>query len=332
MEVVKPSPFKVRKTLVLGANSKPITPKPTPAVPTGELVPNSTASLSDFEDRAVPTASLQIYQYVQSFLERIEEEGLPKDQNRASAAPACPTKRWYRMQGFKEETMSPRTIINFAMGDIAEVVMAHFVAHGLVGPGKLYSEVDFGTPANTFRIQKKEFTQYHQPDLLALVGDIPVTAHADGWGKRNSDGQWEYIEFKSSSNYGFSKFKEGEDGYIKQAHVLMKTNKAIALGVTQTRFFFLRKETGHIWDRVVKFDENIWNEVVQEYAAAAGPTMPPAPFELSRDKLGRLVAKYPCSRCGFLEQCKGKYKIEMGKAFGKDYPIFVITAPNESEE
>ena len=268
----------------------------------------------DSIDATIPTATYSIYSFIHDYLRRD-----PKDSthiNRASSATLCPKRRWYQKQGFEGTPLFPRKMINFLLGDLSEKTMQFFIQKGCVGPGKLYSKIDFGIPIGEFPIQGKTIMIYQQEDLTAQIGDLTVTAHVDGWGKRNSDNKWELIECKSAADYGFDKFKdEGPGDYLKQAHVNMKTTKAIELGVNSVRFFYLRKNTGHLWDRLFNFDQTLFDEVIEEYRIANSEQMPKAPYTLQPEMFrgkptGRTVAKFPCTYCNYIKECHGEYKLE----------------------
>lgn len=286
-----------------------------------DLKQNPFFTIDSGDSLLVPTATLQIYEYISEKLRR------PLDTNvkRASAASACPRKRWYQAKGHPGKPMAPRAHITFLYGDLTERVLLHFIREALVGPGRLYSEVDLGETIGSLNFQGIELKIYKQQTLTANLDGIEITAHGDGFGKRNLDGEWEYIEIKSSANFGFDAFKSGETpDYIKQAHAVMLTDKAKALGVKSTRFYYARKETSHLWDRVFLFDENIAKQIRDEYKAVE-TTEPPRPYgpvpETFRGKpTGRMVLKYPCSYCPHVDSCQPQHKLE----FKSGRPVLVI--------
>lgn len=294
-----------------------------------EFVKNSFArGLEAVSDSEVPTATLQIYQFINEYLVRKPDNNV----NRASAASGCPKKRWYQYRGAPADPMAPRAIVNFALGDITEHMVKFFIHEGLCGSGKLYSEVDFGEAVDSFSIQGgKEVYIFSQADLVADIGGIPVTAHVDGWGKRNSDGKWELIEVKSAADYGFEEFKENGPGdYLKQAMVNLQTDGAKARGAQEVRFFYLKKNTGNLWDRLYRFDPVLAAEVVKDYQTAIQNEEPVAPYgpkpETFRSKpTGRRVLKFPCSYCPYIGHCQPAYEIEMKSG----RPILVVTESKE---
>lgn len=283
-------------------------------------------------DPSTPTATLQIYDYIDGqFGRKVMDTHI----NRASAASMCHKRRWYQGRGVEGESLTPRKLVNFMLGDLTEHTVKYFIAQGCVGPGKLYSEVDFGKEIGEFTVQNgKRVILYDQEDLTAYIGGMTVTAHVDGWGKRNADGKWELIEVKSAADYGFDQFKDAGPGdYLKQAMVNLQTGRAKALGATDVRFFYLKKNTGHMWDRLHPFDEALADEVAEEFKLASGEAEPKAPHplkaELFRTKpTGRIVAQFPCTYCPYLLQCKGEHRVE----FKGQTPVYIFQDNSEKKK
>lgn len=284
---------------------------------TEELVNNPYAAFEDRADPTVPSATLQVYNFIH------EKYGRPKTDsyvNRASAATMCAKRRQYQHKGVEGTPLTPRKLVNFLMGDLAEMTTLYFVSEACVGPGKLYSEVDFGGPKGEVQIGDKLIKTYQQKTLITKIGDLEVTCHADGFGKRNSDGKWELIECKSAANWGFQSFqKDGPEDYLKQSHTVMASEECKALGITETRYFYLRKETGHLWDRVSKFSQDIWGIVQREFLDVLKDEEIKTPFSLipemsgrapNKKPTGRFVAQFPCTYCPYLAKCQGQYALE----------------------
>ena len=287
-----------------------------------KLIKNPFSNFEDKLDPEIPTGTHQIYSFIEDYF--VELNGTA---NRCSAATMCVKRRWYQNQGYKGEPLTPRKRVNFMLGDLAEKTLLFFISQGCVGPGKLYSEVDFGEAIGSFTFNGKEIVVYEQAELHLKIGELEITGHPDGWGKRNSDGQWELIEIKSAADYGYKDFQEnGAGDYLKQAHAQMMTDEAIARGVKSVRFFYLKKQTGNVWDRLHQFDEETAQLVRDEFVIAAGEKEPKAPHELEVEKIGqgrgkpkketgRLCAGFPCSYCGYLRQCKGEFTVEFNKGW-----------------
>lgn len=301
---VKIDPFKVKRR---------VEPAPKPVVQIDERL-----------DPLTPTATLQIYDYIAAALGREKQD---THVNRASSASRCHKQRWYQRNGFPGEPLTPRTIVNFALGDMTEHAVKYFIHEACVGPGNLYSEVDFGVEVGEFTIQNGYVVKlYSQPDLIAKLGDIEVTAHVDGWGKRSSDGLWELIEVKSAADRGFTEFQEqGPGDYLKQAMVNLETDRAKALGAVGVRYFYLKKNTGHLWDRYYPKDADLLSDVIEEYKIASQPMEPRAPYvaklETYRGKpTGRKVLPWQCAYCPYTEHCHPSAEIE----FKNGKPIYVV--------
>lgn len=286
------------------------------------LVHNPFAAFEDKGDPLVPTATLQIYDFIRGYLERPATQYV----NRASSATMCFKRRWYQKNGFPAEALIPRKEVNFLLGALSESAILYFVRVGLVGPGKLYSEIELGEVTGKIPYGGKEIETYKQQTLTANVAGIEVTAHVDGWGKRNSDGQWELIECKSAANWGFKDFKDkGPKEYLNQAHVCLMTDKALGLGAKSVRYFYLRKETGHLWDRLYNFDPEIWQRVQDEFLAANAAEEPNAPHVPVFDKKGNRIAQFPCTYCPYLKHCHGEYRVEWkADQYGFSKPAYVF--------
>lgn len=299
------------------------------------LAKNPFAALEDRADPEIPTATLQIYQFIDEYFERKDDTNV----NRASSATMCFKRRWLQKNGAKGQPLTPRKQVNFLLGALSESAMLYFITKGCVGPGKLYSEVDFGEEIGSINFNGKEIKVYKQEDLVASIEGIMVTAHADGWGKRNSDGQWELIECKSAADYGFKDFQTtGPKDYLKQSTTVMMTSKAVSLGVKSVRFFYLRKQTGHMWDRLYQFDNELLEEVKSELRVVNGTEEPKTPFLLIEEKIrgkptGKKIANFPCTYCPYIERCQGKYELEWKTdQFGHMRPNYVFRKKEESNE
>lgn len=294
---------------------------------TETMVQNPYAKFDEQADGSVPTATLAIYDGIAERLSR----GKDVNVNRASAATMCVRRRWYQANGFEGTPLTPRKIVNFMMGDLAEKVLLHFLRESLVGPGKLYSEVNLGDEVGSFQFNGREIKVYEQKTLgWRISDDLIITAHLDGLGKRNLDGKWELIECKSAAEYGFDSFKESGPGdYLKQGHACMMTEELRALDVREIRYFYLLKTTGHIYDRVFSFDKTTADIVESEYVAAQWKAAPAQPHgfkdETNRGKpTGRRVLGFPCSYCPYVSQCHPTAQMEFKSgAFGVQKPVFV---------
>lgn len=289
---------------------------------------NPWALLEEKGDGAIPTATLQIYQFIEKYLEREKDSNV----NRCSAATMCVKRRWYQHHGYEATPLTPRKIVNFLLGDLTERVLLYFIKEGLVGAGKIYSQVDFGEVLGTIQFQGRDIEIYSQKDLTFKLPDgTPITGHADGFGVRGSDNRNELIEIKSAASYGFDEFKKNGPGdYLKQAHALMMTEYAQELGVTAVRFYYLSKETGHLYDRVYDYQPSIAKLVRKEFLIAKGTEEPNAPYgfkdEMFRGKpTGKTTVDWRCGYCSYLTHCKPGFT----KEFKSGKPKFYWEKKNE---
>lgn len=291
--------------------------------PIPDLVENAFSQWEEKPDPAVPKATYEIYNYINEYLGRKQDTHV----NRASSASMCFKRRWYQKNNYAATPLTPRKLVNFLLGDLSEKTMQHFIKEGCVGSGKLYSEVDFGKEIGSFNIQGKKIAVYDQPDLTARIGEIEVTAHVDGWGLRNSDKRWELIECKSAADYGFDSFvSNGPGDYLKQSTVNMSTYKAMELGVSSVRFFYLKKNTGHLWDKVFHFDEELFEDIVQEYKIANSKEEPKRPYVPVMEKFrgkptGRKILPWQCAYCSYTSTC---WKNEASLEFKNGKPQWMV--------
>lgn len=297
-----------------------------------DLVSNPFSQFEDQIDGDIPTATLQIYRGISEHLKRESDDRI----DRASAATMCVRRRWYTGQGAEGKPLAPRKIANFLLGDLVEKALLFFVRRSLVGPGKLYSEINLGEELGEFTFSGATIKVYDQKTLYWKINEeITVTAHVDGLGKRTSDGEWELIECKSASDYGYEDFKtKGPGDYLNQAHACMSTEELTKLGVRSVRYFYMKKQTGHIWDRVFQWDQSLADRVKLEYIQARLSEIPDRPFKPTAEThykkpTGRMILGFPCNYCNHVEKCYPGVKMEFKKGqFGVQKPVYVIEESN----
>lgn len=299
-------------------------------------VQNPFASFDNQPDEFVDEATLGIYEYIHNELD--DREPKLGGGNRASASGSCPRKVWFQNQGLKGELMAPRAILNFTLGDVTEAVVTSFIKSALVG--SLYKSVDFGEKIGEVMIQNRLIEAYSQETVTTTIpasfGDISIPGHADGWGELQ-DGSWELIEIKSASSYGFQEFeKNGPGDYIYQAHCLMMSDKAQSLGVKRVRFFYIKKDTGHLATGVFPYEESVAQEVRRSFIKANQEEMPcrgcQVEDETVRKKLtGRKKLHWKGAYCGFKDKC---YELEKSfqSSFGTMKPVFYVKRVKDDSE
>jgi len=282
--------------------------------------------IDDKVDGTVPTCSQLIYDYVKE-----TREGYDTNIYRASSASQCSRRLWYQKRGTQgARDIAPRTALNFLQGDIGELTIKSFIKAALVG--KFYSEVDFGILKQNLMVNKREIEIYEQQTVETQGDGFDILGHVDGWGKRLSDGAWELIEVKTASNWGYKEFVEGSPGeYLYQANVLLYSNKGKELNATGVRFYYLRKETGHIYDKFYPKDESKKNEALQKFLQAGRDAPPPRSYLLEeetvrRNPTGRFTCcSYPCGYCPYLQHCHGEFEVEMkANQFGQYTPKYIF--------
>jgi hypothetical protein len=319
---------------------------------------NPFAEKDESADFNVTSGALQVYEYIE---QKLNDRGLQTFVDRGSAATLCARRRWYQRKGTQGTALTPRKIINFLQGDISERVQIHFIEEACVGPGKLYSEVYFGKVKATVNLNGKMIKFHEQLTFSYDIDGTRIYCHPDGLGKRNSDGKWELIENKSAGNFGYQEFVHlGPGDYLKQVHSVMlcdelsdrpvkvsaweKTLQFLRIKapnkqfgkVRDVRFFYMKKDTGHLFDRAYKFNPEIARQVIAEYRSVRLEVPPPDLFPLKEEMYlkkptGYFIAQFPCSYCPFLKDCKGEFKKEWEKdRHGNQKPVFIFD-PNGQE-
>lgn len=281
-------------------------------------------------DELLSEGAAQIEEGLREF---IAKQPLDTYVNRSSSASRCVRERWLKRIGTIGEPTQPRMFLVWKYGHMAEDFYKQLVKMFCVGPEKLYSEVDFGTPIRSFMVDSIEVLQYEQPTVYTKITDkLTVTGHVDGWGKRNADDKWEVMDFKTASNYGYDKFVAGEiPEYIYQMASLLLSDKAKELGAESSRLWYWRKETEHLHDKPFPFLKNDIEKVRREFIVAASEPEPAPPYELEQEKTynrstkqydptGRMIIpNYPCGYCAYKAHCYSEVQLE----FKSGKPVWV---------
>lgn len=264
-------------------------------------------------------------------------EMLDKHVFRASSSDKCSKALWFKRNSFEPDSrMEPRTKALFRVGHISEVVMLNDLQQYCVGPGKPWAELNCGKIAGTFVMGDSTYNHFHQ---LSWSWKHPngetISCHPDAVARLH-DGTYELIDTKTYSNFGFMKFAKEETpaieaiaGYEGQAHSLMNTDEAKALKITRFRFVGMRKDTSHMADRVIRFDQEIMDRVIQNFSEAGQENAPEDAYDFIPEMTGRKPNKKPtgrytvpwqCSYCSYMKTCKGESQIEFKS--GKPIHIF----------
>ena len=298
------------------------------------LVSNPWAGEEDKAELEIPLLTQKIYQFISDNEATIDDTNV----NRASAANMCVRRRWYQRNGQIGKRLTPRKLINFKMGDVSEAVVKHYIAKS-----GFYKEVRFGNVTGTYTLNGRDhYEQYGQiTNTFQLPTGETITTHYDGLGLTH-EGEWELIEIKSTSDWGYKSFKEeGTTDYLPQAHANMLTDELTALNVRKVRFVFLRKQTGHIWDQAYKFDDALAKKVIEDFMVVLKDSIPDRPFEPQKEikkrregnkwipeETGRATLGFPCTYCPYAQQCfDGKVSIDFNKKdqFGFSTPTLIVS-------
>lgn len=105
------------------------------------------------------------------------------------------------------------------------------------------------------------------------------------------------------------------------------TGKAKELGATEVRFFFLKKQTGNLWDRLYPVEESMKAEVIEDYRKANADAEPETPYspieETFRSKpTGRRVLPWQCHYCPYTAACQTNATME----WKNNKPLWVVNA------
>lgn len=286
-----------------------------------EYIENPFAEFDEQADRVVPHGTMQIYQFIADELMRRDDTNVL----RGSAATMCVRRRWYQAHGTPGKPLTPRKILNFASGDITEKVLQYYVERACVGEGKLYKQVYFGKELGKTIVQRMEIPIYEQIEssfkIKTKTQEHEIFCHFDGLAQRH-DGSVELLEFKSAADFGFKSFQdEGAGDYLKQVNTYMMTGACATRNVDRVRFFYFRKSTGHIWDRLHFRDENLQAEIRKEFLVSISDEIPERPYGFnSKGKLD-----WQCGYCPYIGACHGEHKIEWKRdRFGNFKPNYVF--------
>ncbi len=293
---------------------------------------NPFAKNEDAADLDINPITLAIYSHINETLMNRDTTNVL----RGSSATMCVKRRWYQGKGYIGKPLTPRKILNFMQGDIAEKTLAYHFLKACVGEGKLYKYAYFGDQKGTTIIQGREIPVYGQIESsFKLTNGQEVLCHFDGIATRH-DMTNELIEFKTSSDYGFKKFQEiGPEDYLKQAHAYMMTDKCRHYDIKKVTFIYLRKSTGHIADRTYNYDPKMAFLVVDDFKTSIQEKEPKAPYGFvdsyyRRKKTGKKKLDWRCQYCAYLERCKGKHQIEWKKdQWGNMKPNYVFKGVND---
>jgi hypothetical protein len=256
---------------------------------------------------------------------------------RASSAGKCSRQLWFKKNGqLIDKVMEPRTQHLFRSGHISEVVLLNDMLESCVGPGKPFAELYCGEVDGEVEIGGVVYKTFKQlPWSFKLPNGEIVTAHPDAIARLHN-GEWELIDAKTYSSFGFMKFEnmdtpaiEAVEDYKYQAHALMGCDEAKELNINRFRFVGIRKDTSHLADRLIHFDQSILDFVIKNYIEALSEKMPDRAYAAEAEMEGRKPNKKPtgreilgwrCSYCAYTQSCWPNVQTE----FKSGKPILII--------
>ena len=274
---------------------------------------------------------------------RKQIENTPQDNyiTRASSAGKCSRQLWYKRNGEKSEPMEPRVKNLFRTGHLTEIVLLNDMLESCVGPGKPYKALNCGEVDGEIEIGGIKYKTFKQLEWsFKLVSGHTVTAHPDAIAQLHS-GEWELIDAKTYSSFGFMRFEKMEtpaieavEDYKYQAHALMNCDEARELKIKRFRFVGIRKDTSHLADRLIHFDYKILDHLTTGYLEALMDKTPKRSYEPEPEMTGRKPNKkhtgryklgWRCSYCPYTGKCWPDVKIE----FKSGKPIHIVEDVSE---
>lgn len=191
----------------------------------------------------------------------------------------CQRQIQYKALGIPGEPFGPDVIWKLAMGDMVELALMYVI---------------MSTPGLTVIDNNKI--------LQIKIGGVPWRGASDGV-LVSANGQRRNVEVKSTSGIGFKMtLKNGVDnafGYLTQASVYMRQQlEDGAINVPETIFVYIDRDSMHMAEFVVKYDESLAREADRKFLAVTQGVqtkkMVPRGYELNSDGSLGLQCNY-CS-------------------------------------
>lgn len=147
-----------------------------------------------------------------------------------------------------------------------------------------------------------------QKKITIQDGDLTISGSIDGIYTDEHNNKW-IVDFKSINTRGFKQtFKYRKSGteilvdykYICQAHCYMK-----ALDIPRFIFIYYNKDTSHIDQVGLTFNEITYKEIIKRFKKAIGINIPDRDYHPQDSKDG-----WNCTYCQFFNTCwAGEYKM-----------------------
>lgn len=207
---------------------------------------------------------------------------------RMSNAGKCARAMAYQLHGFQGEPLNARARMVFRLGDLVEQDLVDACA-------KCANLVN------------------HQEKVSVTIAGKEIHGHIDAELPAENDRPDMTVDFKSISEYGFKRAEKGEvdHAYICQAHCYMK-----AKNQKQFLFVYYCKNTSHLAEVVVHWDDAIWEEIVNRFTSVFNSTKENLPAKefgpiVKTDKKGKTTEKldWRCSYCAYARICWPDYEL-----------------------
>lgn len=227
---------------------------------------------------------------------------------------------------FPPETMNPRALLTFHLGDMVEDSVKAWIKRA----GSKFMPLSPPKDRVSIHVAEKE-----------------ISGHPDGL-YQEQDGSLSLVSIKSINTLGFDRVEREGPPYEA---VCQDTAYMAGLGIYKTRFLYYNKNTSHIADDwVVEFSPELYTEITNRWARVIGanvenlpereyqpeaetewvrglkgykagrPDPGPSGFILDTDgkrvtevkqngywrETGRKILQYPCSYCVFKQACYGE--------------------------
>lgn len=209
----------------------------------------------------------KINKYLTDLPSRPESKAL-----RGSSAGSCGRALGYTRHGAPGEKLSSRTHLVFELGNTIETqLMQYAVPLGLTDA---------------------------QKEVSMTINGEEIKGHIDGLFKDELGEQW-VIDFKSINTLGFKRAAGGfqNDKYVAQLHFYMK-----ALGLNKSMLVYYNKDTSHLCEQSVFWDETVWQKIENRFREVINSTPENLPGrEYEPNEKG--IFPFQCSYCPHSKIC-----------------------------
>lgn len=220
----------------------------------------------------------KINEYLTNLPARPESKAL-----RGSSAGACARALGYQRHGEPGEKLSSRSHLVFELGNTIETQLVQYAEK--LGLKDAQKEVSF------------------------FIDGEEINGHIDGI--YSVDGEDWVIDFKSINTLGFKRAAGGfnNEKYIAQLHFYMK-----ALGLNKSMLIYYNKDTSHMCEQSVFFDETVWQKIESRFREVINSTPENLPArEYEPNDKG--IFPWQCSYCAYSKICRPDAEVVFDKNF-----------------